>query len=177
MDNHETSEQTQHLTFQLAGEEYAIGILRVKEIIEYGPLTHVPQTPPFVRGVINLRGSVVPVVDLAIKFGITPSAITDRTCIVIVEVALDGEQAVIGLITDSVNQVVDLPAGDVLAAPPFGTRIKADFLRGMAKTENKFLLILDIDRLLGADALCDPVAMQRFGPENSDGHEANQEKP
>jgi len=177
VDNHGTNEQTQHLTFHLAGEEYAIGILKVKEIIEYGTLTVVPQTPPFVRGVINLRGNVVPVVDLAIKFGMAQSPITDRTCIVIVEVALDGEHAVMGLMADSVSQVIDLPPGDILPPPAFGTRIKADFLHGMAKSANKFLLILDIDKLLGADALYGPAVMQRFGDGNADGQEAAQGKP
>ncbi len=176
MDNHEPSEQTQHLTFHLAEEEYAIGILKVKEIVEYGTLTVVPQTPPFVRGVINLRGNVVPVVDLAIKFGIAPSPITARTCIVIVEVALDSEQSAMGLIADSVSQVVDLPPGAILPPPTFGTRIKADFLQGMAGVENKFLLVLDIDKLLGADMLCRPAVIERSGQEYLDGPEAAQEK-
>jgi purine-binding chemotaxis protein CheW len=149
----ESSKQTQYLTFHLAGEEYAVGILKVKEIIEYGTLTVVPQTPRSVRGVINLRGNVVPVVDLAIKFGMEPSPITNRTCIVIVEVALHGEQAVMGMIADSVSQVIDLPRSELLSPPAFGTRIKADFLHGMAKAGNKFLLILDIDKVLAADEL------------------------
>jgi purine-binding chemotaxis protein CheW len=144
-------EQTQHLTFQLAGEEYAVGILKVKEIIEFGTLTVVPNTPPSVRGVINLRGNVVPVVDLAVKFGMAPSPITHRTCIVIVEVTLDAAPVTMGVIADSVSQVVDLAASDILAPPAFGTRIKADFLQGMAKADKKFLLILDIDKVVSAD--------------------------
>jgi len=99
-----TMDQTQYLTFHLAGEEYAVGILQVKEIIAYGILTTVPQTPPSIRGVINLRGSVVPVVDLALKFGLSASAVTNRTCIVIVEVNLDGEPTVMGIVADSVGK-------------------------------------------------------------------------
>ncbi|MBM4298080.1 MAG: chemotaxis protein CheW [Deltaproteobacteria bacterium] len=153
MDNSAGDGQTQYLTFHLAGEEYAVGILKVKEIIEYGTLTVVPQTPPSVRGVINLRGNVVPVVDLAVKLGMACAPITNRTCIVIVEAALDGEPAVMGVIADSVSQVIDLPAAEILVPPAFGTRIKADFLLGMGKAEKKFFLIIDIDKLLAADEL------------------------
>jgi purine-binding chemotaxis protein CheW len=124
----QTLDQTQYLTFQLAGEEYAVNILQVKEIIAYGTLTTVPQTPPSIRGVINLRGSVVPVVDLALKFGLNASPVTNRTCIVIVEV-------------------------NMLPAPAFGTQLRMNFLQGMGKTEARFVLILNIDKALsGADA-------------------------
>ena len=153
MTSTQSTDQNQYLTFNLAGEEYAVGILKVKEIIEYGTLTRVPQTPPAVRGVINLRGNVVPVIDLAIKFGMPRSPLTNRTCIVIVEVELDGEQSVIGVIADSVSQVIDLPSNDVLAPPAFGTRIKVDFLIGMGKSGNKFVLILDIEKVLSGDEL------------------------
>ncbi len=113
-------EQTQYLTFHLVGEEYAVGILQVKEIIEYGIITKVPQTPPSIRGVINLRGSVVPVVDLAMKFGLSPSPVTERTCIVIVEADLEGERTVMGIIADAVSQVIDLLPQDIQAPPAFG---------------------------------------------------------
>ena len=159
MTDTQSTDQTQYLTFNLAGEEYAVGILKVKEIIEYGMLTRVPQTPPSVRGVINLRGNVVPVVDLAIKFGMPRSPLTNRTCIVIVEVELDGEQSVIGVIADSVSQVIDLPSNDVLAPPAFGTRIKVDFLTGMGKSGNKFVLILDIEKVLSGDELKSTTAL------------------
>jgi len=146
--NPQSTEQTQYLTFNLAGEEYAVGILKVKEIIEYGTLTRVPQTPQSVRGVINLRGNVVPVVDLAIKFGLPRSPRTNRSCIVIVEVDLDGEQSVMGVIADSVSQVIDLPLAEILPAPAFGTKLKVDFLLGMGKAGQKFVLVLDIDKVL-----------------------------
>ena len=164
MTNTQRSDQTQYLTFHLAGEEYAVGILKVKEIIEYGTLTRVPQTPAAVRGVINLRGNVVPVVDLAIKFGMPRSPLTNRTCIVIVEVDLDGEQSVIGIIADSVSQVVDLPSGDVLAPPAFGTRIRVDFLTGMGKSGNKFVLILDIEKVLSGEDLKSTAALTHGEP-------------
>jgi purine-binding chemotaxis protein CheW len=144
-------EQTQYLTFQLAGEEYAIGILQVKEIIAYGTLTKVPQTPRSIRGVINLRGNVVAVADLAVKFGLPPSPITDRSCVIIVETNPEGEKIVVGIVADSVSQVIDLPAKEVLPAPEFGTHIRLDFLRGMGKAGQKFVLILDIDKVLAAE--------------------------
>ncbi|HKC12424.1 MAG TPA: chemotaxis protein CheW, partial [Vicinamibacteria bacterium] len=107
------AEQAQYLGFYIAGEEYAIGILRVREILEYDTVTKVPTTPPSIRGVINLRGSVVPVVDLAVKFGLPESVVSKRTCIVVVEVDLDGERAVMGVLADAVSQVIDLPASEV----------------------------------------------------------------
>ena len=142
---------TQYLTFQLAGEEYAVGILRVKEIIAYGPLTTVPQAPPALRGVINLRGSVVPVMDLAVKFGLPASPLTNRTCIVILEVELDGEPTVIGILTDAVNQVVELLDEYILPVPAFGTQARMDFLRGMGKAGAKFVLVLEIEKVLAAE--------------------------
>ena len=141
-------DQTQYLTFSVAGEEYAIGALRVREIIEYDTLTTVPAAPPYLRGVINLRGSVVPVLDLAIKFGLPATSITKRTCIVIVEAELEGETAVVGILADAVSQVIGLGAGDIEAPPAFGTRAHADYLLGLGKTDRKFLLLLNVDRIL-----------------------------
>jgi purine-binding chemotaxis protein CheW len=153
-----TMDQTQYLTFHLAGEEYAVGILQVKEIIVYGILTTVPQTPPSIRGVINLRGSVVPVVDLAVKFGLSAAAVTNRTCIVIVEVNLDGEPTVMGIVADSVSQVVDLAADDILPAPSFGTQVRMNFLHGMGKAGARFVLILNIDKVLSSTELSNSVS-------------------
>lgn len=154
----QSSNQTQYLTFQLAGEEYAINILQVKEIIAYGTLTTVPQTPPSIRGVINLRGNVVPVVDLALKFGLNASPVTNRTCIVIVEVNMDGEPTVVGIIADSVSQVVELSADDILPAPVFGTQVRMSFLQGMGKTEARFVLMLNIDKALSSADADDPAS-------------------
>jgi purine-binding chemotaxis protein CheW len=160
----EVVEQTQYLTFSLVGEEYAIGILRVREILEYDTLTTVPQTPPCIRGVINLRGSVVPVVDLAVKFGLPATPITKRTCIVIVEADLDGTPTVMGVMADAVSQVMDLAPQDIQAPPAFGTRVRVDYLRGMGKIGKKFVLLLDIDRVLGAADVLPGLAAQPGAP-------------
>ena len=143
----------QYLTFLLADEEYAVGVLRVKEIIEFDSITHVPSTPAWIRGVINLRGGVVPVVDLAVKLGLPERLITRRSCIVIVETQLAGERALMGVIADAVSQVVDIPPSEVEPPPAFGTRIRVDFLNGMGRAGKKFVLMLDIDRVLSADEL------------------------
>lgn len=140
----------QYLTFQIASEEYGVPVLKVKEIIEYDVLTQIPSTPEYVRGVINLRGSVVPVMDLAVRFGMSERAITRRTCIVIVEASLEHEQVVLGVMADAVNQVVDLADGDIEPPPVFGTRLRPEFLLGMGKMGKQFALILDIDRVLSA---------------------------
>ncbi|HSP15591.1 MAG TPA: chemotaxis protein CheW [Thermoanaerobaculia bacterium] len=138
----------QYLTFFVGTEEYAAGILRIKEIIEFSGATRVPGTPASVVGVINLRGRVVPVIDLAVKFGASRTVRTQRTCVVIVEIELGGESTVMGLLTDSVSQVIDLP-GDAIEPPPaFGTRARPDFLQGVGKNGDRFVLILDLDRLL-----------------------------
>lgn len=150
-DKDNSFDHTQYLTFHLAGEEYAVGILQVREIITYGTLTKVPHTPPSIRGVINLRGNVVPVVDLGLKFGLTGSPVTDRTCIVIVEANINENRTVMGVIADSVSQVISMPENNILPAPAFGTRVRIDFLRGMGKSGDKFVLVLDIDKVLSAD--------------------------
>src|SRR5258708_7572637 len=155
------AERAQYLGFYIGGEEYAIGILRVREILEYDTVTKVPTTPPSIRGVINLRGSVVPVVDLAVKFGLPESVVSKRTCIVVVEVDLDGERAVMGVLADAVSQVIDLPASEVEPPPPFGTRVRVDRLIGMGRAGRKFVLLLDIDKLLSLDEL--EIASQEAG--------------
>lgn len=148
-----TSDQssTQYLSFFLGGEAYAIGILRVREILEYQTPTRVPQTPPSIRGVINLRGRVVPIVDLALKFGLPPTEATKWTCIIVVETSIAGETAVMGVLADSVSEVIDLPPSDIEAPPSFGTRVKVDYLQGMGRAGQKFMLLLDIDRVLSAE--------------------------
>jgi purine-binding chemotaxis protein CheW len=148
-------EQPQYLTFHVGDEEYAAPILQVKEIIEVGTVTKVPTMPAFVRGVINLRGSVVPVVDLAAKLGLPLTEITRLSCIVVVEVRIDGEETVVGVLVDAMGQVIDLPPKDIERPPAFGTQARADHLRGMGKLENKFIMILDLDKVLGQAALLD----------------------
>jgi purine-binding chemotaxis protein CheW len=142
-----------YLTFFIAGEEYGVPILRVREILEFDTLTRVPAAPPCVRGVINLRGSVVPVADLAIQFGQPQCAITKLTCVVVVEVAMDGELAVMGLMVESVNQTIQLSDADIESTPAFGTLARTDYLLGMGNIGKKFVLLLDIDRVLSADEL------------------------
>jgi purine-binding chemotaxis protein CheW len=148
-----TAEETQYLGFHVADEEYAVGILRVREILEYDTVTKVPSTPASIRGVINLRGRVVPVVDLAVKLGLPASQITKRSCIVVVEVDLAGEATVMGVLADAVSQVIDLPASEIEPPPPFGARVRVDCLVGMGRAGRKFVLLLDIDALLSADEL------------------------
>jgi purine-binding chemotaxis protein CheW len=149
------SPKTDYLTFFIAGEEYGVPILRVREILGLDPttLTRVPAAPRCVRGVINLRGSVVPVADLAIQFGQPECAITKLTCVVVVEVAFEGELTVMGLLVDAVNQTMELTRDEVEAAPQFGTIARADYLLGMANVGKKFVLLLEIDRVLSASEL------------------------
>jgi purine-binding chemotaxis protein CheW len=150
---HALDESTQYLTFTLAGEEYGVGLLKVREIIRYdGVLTAVPAMPPWVRGVTNLRGSVVPVVDLAILFGIPSRAITNRTCVVVMDVVVHGESVVMGVIADTVSEVRSLAPSDIESPPCFGTRIRGDMLTGLGKIGERFILMLDIDRMVSAQA-------------------------
>lgn len=144
----EAVDQKQYLTFFLSGEEYAIGILRVKEIIGYDTVTTVPKTPNWVRGVINLRGSVVPVVDLAVRFGMGGHPVTKTSCIIIIEGLSENRNTLMGVMVDAVSQVMDIAADEVRAVPVFGTRIEVDFLQGMAEQGEKFVLLLDIDKVL-----------------------------
>lgn len=146
----ETEEHRQYLSFTLAGSDYAVGILQVKEILQYEVVTKVPSVPASVRGVINLRGSVVPVVDLAVKFGLAATTVTSRTCILIVEAALEGERVVMGVLADQVREVLDLGRDDVEPPPTFGTQVKVEFITGMAKVGKGFVLLLDLDRCISA---------------------------
>ncbi len=147
-------EQTrQYLTFVLGNEVFAMGILAIKEIIEYAELTEVPMTPDYLRGVINLRGAVVPVIDLAIRFGRPASPVTKRTCIVIIEIEANGERHILGVVVDAVNAVLDIPATDIEPPPAFGTRIRTDFIQGMAKVNGKFVVLLDVDHVLAVEEM------------------------
>ena len=157
-----SGEPQQYLVFSLCGETFAVGIRSIKEIIEYGHLTEVPMMPELVRGVINLRGAVVPVVDLAVRVGRAPPAIARRTCIVIVEIeaapeAGAGETQVIGVIVDAVNEVLDIPALDIEPPPSFGARIRSDFIEGMGKVGGRFVILLNLSRVLSVGELADIV--------------------
>lgn len=144
---------TQYLTFMLGGEAYALGILSIKEIIEYAGMTEVPLMPACIRGVINLRGAVVPVMDLQVRFGQTSSPITKRTCIVIVEVPSPEGTQVMGVVVDAVNEVLDISAADIEPPPAFGTRIRSDFICGMGKVRGRFVILLDVAQVLDLDDL------------------------
>jgi len=146
-------EANQYLTFTLGGEMYAVGILNVKEIIEYGNLTEIPMMPAFIRGVINLRGAVVPVIDLAARFGGKASVAQRRSCIVIVEVRQDDGTHDVGIMVDAVSEVLEIPGTEIEPAPAFGAHIRADFIAGMGKVEGKFVIILDIMRVLSVEEM------------------------
>jgi len=137
-----------YLAFRLAGEVYAVGILRVREIIAYTPLTSVPMMPASVRGVINLRGAVVPVIDLSVRFGREAAAVGQRTCFVIVEVEYGGALHILGLMVDGVNAVMEIPAAQIEPAPAFGTKVQTEFIAGMARIDGQFVIILDVGRVL-----------------------------
>ena len=145
------AQHTQYLTFMLGGEMFAFGILAIKEIIEYSGVTTVPMMPASIRGVINLRGAVVPVLDLAVRFGRAASATTKRTCIVIVEVDIDGEQQVLGVLVDAVSAVLDIAGADIEPAPPFGANIPGGFIAGMGKVNGKFVILLDAARVMSVE--------------------------
>jgi purine-binding chemotaxis protein CheW len=138
-----------YLTFTLAGEEYGIGILKIKEIIGMMPVTTVPQTPEFVKGVINLRGKVIPIVELRLRFGMDIVDYTERTCIIVVEVAGSSGTIRIGIVVDSVSEVLNIKGEDIEDTPTFGTNLKTDYILGMAKMEGGIKILLDIDRVLG----------------------------
>jgi purine-binding chemotaxis protein CheW len=141
-----------YLTFCLADEDYGIGILKVKEIIGMMPVTSVPRTPKFVKGVINLRGKVIPVIDLRLKFGLEETEYTERTCIIVVEITAEAGHCVVGLVVDAVSEVMNIKGEDIEAAPNFGNSLATDYILGMAKMEGGVKILLDIDRVLGAEA-------------------------
>jgi purine-binding chemotaxis protein CheW len=143
----------QHLTFLLHGEMFAVGILNVKEIIQYGMLTEIPMMPGFIRGVINLRGAVVPVIDLSCRFGNQITEVSKRTCIVIVEIEDGDFKHDIGIMVDAVSEVIEIPASEIEPPPPFGAKIRADFIHGMGKVAGKFVIILNIVKVLSVDEI------------------------
>ena len=142
-----------YLTFILAGEEYGIGILKVKEIIGIMAITTVPQTPAYMKGVINLRGKVIPIVDLRLKFGMEATDYTEKTCIIVVEITNRSQKVMIGVLVDSVSEVLNIKGGDIEDSPNFGSRLNTDYILGMAKTGGKVKILLDIDKVLSAEEM------------------------
>jgi len=146
-------ETTQYLTFKLDNEVFALDISKVREVLDFTTITKVPRTPEFMRGVINLRGSVVPVVDLRLKFGMSSTQKTLNTCIIITEVTVDNETTVLGALADSVQEVLDLNLEQIEPAPKIGTRLRTEFIRGMGKQNDRFIIILDIDKVFSTDEI------------------------
>jgi purine-binding chemotaxis protein CheW len=151
----------QHVTFFLMGEEYAVDIQHVREIIECEPVTCIPSMPPVVRGVINLRGGVVPVVDLPVKFGLAETAIGSETYVVILDLVWSGETVRLGVLTRALGQVIDLPDDQIKPVPDFGTRIHNEYLRGIARVESRFVLLLNVERLLSPTEILKITALEK----------------
>ncbi len=145
----------QYLTFKLDDEVFGLEIGKVREVLDFTTVTRVPQTPAFMRGVINLRGSVVPVMDLRLKFGMSRTEDTVNTCIIITEVELDGEITVLGALADSVREVLELEPEQIEAAPKMGTKLNSEFIKGMGKQEEQFIILLNIDRVFSVEELAD----------------------
>lgn len=142
-----------YLTFLMAKEEYGIGILKIKEIIGMMPITLVPQTPKHIKGVINLRGKVIPVIDLRLRFGMESIAYDDRTCIIVVEISGAAETVQIGIVVDSVSEVLNIKGIDIEKTPTFGTKLDTEFILGMAKVEGGVKILLDIDNVLSNEEI------------------------
>jgi len=160
---------TQYLSFRLGEETFTLDVAKVREILDYTKITKVPQTPDFMRGVINLRGSVVPVVDLRLKFGMSKTERSVNTCIVVVEISLDQEPVVIGLLADSVQEVIELEPSQIEPPPKIGTKLKVDFLRGMGKRDEQFLMVLDIDKVFSSEdlAITQNLSRENFPTQNA----------
>ncbi len=148
-----TDREGKYLTFCLAGEEYGIGILKIKEIIGMMPITPVPRTPTYVKGVINLRGKVIPVIDLRLKFGMEEMGYTERTCIIVVETRGQMGSVLVGIVVDSVSEVLNIRGSEIEEAPSFGARLDTDYILGMAKVNGGIKILLDIDKVLEVDEI------------------------
>jgi purine-binding chemotaxis protein CheW len=153
MTSEQISEMRQYLTFKLGNEVFGIDVAKVREILDFTTITEIPRTPEFMSGVINLRGNVVPVVDLRLCFQMAKTVRTRNTCIVVVEVLLESEPTVIGALADSVEEVIDMEPEQIKPAPKIGTQIRTDFIKGMGTRENQFIMILDIDRVFSVEQL------------------------
>jgi purine-binding chemotaxis protein CheW len=158
MDTSEANSVSQYLTFKLDQELFAVDIGKVREVLEFSTMTKVPRTPDFMRGVINLRGNVVPVVDVRLKLGLGMTGKTVDTCVVISEVAVDGDATVLGALVDSVQEVIDLDSKHLAPPPHLGSRIDSNVIRGMGRRDEQFIMILDLDRVFTAQELREVAA-------------------
>jgi len=143
----------QYLTFSLSDELYALEVSKVKEVLEYQPITRVPKTPDFMRGVINVRGGIVPIVDLRLKFDLPAQEQTVDTCIIVLEIAIENETITVGTIADNVHEVVEIQPEEIEPTPKIGTRLDTDFIEGIGKNNDRFLVILNIDKILTSEEI------------------------
>lgn len=148
-----TNRSGKYLTFTLDREEYGIGILKVKEIIGMMPIIQVPKTPSFVKGIINLRGKVIPIVDLRLKFGMNATGYTDKTCIIVVEINIDHASNLMGLVVDAVSEVLNIKEEEIEVTPRFGVSVDTKFILGIAKTDHGVKMLLEINRVLTSECL------------------------
>lgn len=157
------NQTAQYLTFKLGSEVFALDISQVREVLDFTTVTKVPRTPDFMSGVINLRGSVVPVIDMRLKFGMSMTEKTVNTCSIIVEINVDGEKVILGAMADSVQEVIELEPGQISPAPRIGTRLNTEFIRGMGKRGDQFIIILDIDKVFSVDELAIAAGIKDAG--------------
>ncbi|HTX73366.1 MAG TPA: chemotaxis protein CheW [Rectinemataceae bacterium] len=162
----ETSTINQYLTFTLDNEQYAIGVAKVREVLEHTKITKLPRTAVFMKGIINLRGAGVPVIDLRLKFGLAETPITKDTSIIVMEVESEEGRVVVGALADAVHEVVEIDDASIENAPRFGTRLAAEFIRGVGKRDDGFIIILDIDRIFNAEEIT-VLAAEREGAETA----------
>lgn len=153
MEETNTMSSQQYVTFSLAEELFGVEVTRTREILSLTPVTKVPQTPDYLLGVINLRGQVVPVVDMRLKLGLPAKDETEDTCIIVVEVLVDGESIIVGALADAVREVLDVRADQIEPPPRLGTRLKTEFIAGMGKVDEQFIILLNIDRIFNSDEL------------------------
>ena len=153
MGEKEGIDSNQYLTFQLDDEVFGLEIGKVREVLDFSTVTRVPQTPEYMRGVINLRGSVVPVMDLRLKFGMAKTESSVNTCIIITEIEMEGEVTILGALADSVQEVLDLEPDQIEPAPKMGTKLPTDFIKGMGKRDEQFVILLDIDKVFSAEEI------------------------
>lgn len=149
----QTTMANQYLTFTLDGEQYAIGVARVREVLEYAKITRLPRSAVFMKGIINLRGSAIPVIDLRLKFGLSETPVTKDTSIIVMEVESGEGKVIVGALADAVHEVIELDARQVEAPPRFGTRLAAEFIRGVGRRDEGFVILIDIDRIFNAEEL------------------------
>jgi purine-binding chemotaxis protein CheW len=162
------AEQDQHLTFQLSGEEMALPVMNVREILRYGKINKMPMLPDFIEGVINLRGHVVPVINLAVKFGLERNEIDKRTCIIIMEFDAGSSTVQMGIVIEEVLQVVEIPASEIEPRPSLGANIDTKFIKGMARMEENFIVILDISKVLSMEEISVVSEMHRNGDKGTE---------